>query len=704
METGHNCMQVMQIDVRKDWTAILVGNQTHNYKDRKYDLCTLWRALSYRETCGLPESIIRAKAFQKVLENITPEVDGGLITGNCTGLRSDVLPAGITEDDYIQLVNEHRHKGQRDFWAGFDHSLADYPTLLSMGIAGLRSQVQHSLDTHQLPGQRNTLRAIDITLKAFSDFIQRCASLSADHGDNDGAIVCKAVAENPPQHFEQAIQLVYFTHLAFKSEGRCHMALGRIDQYLLPFYLRDIQSGWMTEEQALDWLCHLWARLDEVGEVQNICIGGLTPAGEDGTNALSYLCLEATRCVGSPHTNLSARFHDNTPDSFHRACFDVIRTGIGFPAIFNDHVLIQGLVEIGIPLEVARDTCMVGCIETMLAGKQPPWSDSRFNTPLCLTRAMQKLRDDANLTYANLVSLFRKELSLGIAHHVSKINNYIANFPAEQFPDPFLSALTQNCIELGRDINAGGAAYSRFHGIAIMGLATLADSLAALKKLVFEEHTISFDKLMDTLTADFEGNEDIRLMLVNKVPKYGNDSPYVDNIAAQIVQWTAEECLKHQLAGGGQFVAAIAANIQNIDAGREVGATPDGRHAYTPLSDAASPYFGRDLKGPTAFLKSVANPDYHQVLTGSVINMRFDPDHYMDDESAERFLAFTKVFVAERIPELQFNFTSDQTLQAALQEPEKYRNLVVRVSGFSAKFVELAPEVQADILRRRAHT
>jgi pyruvate-formate lyase len=237
-----------------------------------------------------------------------------------------------------------------------------------------------------------------------------------------------------------------------------------------------------------------------------------------------------------------------------------------------------------------------------------------------------------------------------------------------------------------------------------MGLATLADSLAALKKLVFEECILSFDVLMDILNADFKGYEDIRLMLVNKAPKYGNDSPYVDKIAAQIVQWTAEECLKHQITGGGQFVAAMAANIQNIDAGREVGATPDGRHAFTPLSDAASPYFGRDLKGPTAFLKSVANPDYHQVLTGSVINMRFDPDHYMDDESAERFLAFTKAFVAERIPELQFNFTSDQTLRAALQEPEKFRNLVVRVSGFSARFVELAPEVQADILRRRAHS
>ena len=246
--------------------------------------------------------------------------------------------------------------------------------------------------------------------------------------------------------------------------------------------------------------------------------------------------------------------------------------------------------------------------------------------------------------------------------------------------------------------------YRRFHGLSFMGLATLADSLAALKNLVFDEGIISYRDLIDILDHDFDGSEDIRQMLINKAPKYGNDESIVDNIAAQIVSWVAEECLMHHVVGGGHFVAAMAANVQNIVAGREVGATPDGRHAYTPLSDAASPYFGRDLKGPTAFLKSVAVPDYHKVLTGSVINMRFDPQHFQDEESTDRFLAFTKAFVANRIPELQFNFTSNGTLLDAQQHPERYRNLVVRVSGFSARFVELSPEVQADIMRRRAHS
>jgi formate C-acetyltransferase len=510
------------------------------------------------------------------------------------------------------------------------------------------------------------------------------------------------VAEDPPHSFFQAVQLVWLTHLVFKSEGRCHMALGRIDQYLWPFYRRDLETGVMTREQALERLCHLWARLDEVGEVQNICIGGLTPEGNDGTNALSSLCLEATRLVQSPHTNLSARFHDRTPEEFHRACFELIRTGIGFPAIFNDHVLQEGLVEIGIPIEAARDACMVGCIETMLPGRQPPWSDSRFNTPVYLLRAMERMT--AGGTYEQLSDLFRQELAAAIAAHVDQVNQHIAHFPAERYPDPFLSALTRSCIERARDVNAGGADFPRFHGIAVMGLATIADSLAALKKLVFEERSVRYEDLMAALRDNFSQAEGLRQMLLNKAPKYGNDDPTVDAIAAEIVTWTADECLRHQIVGGGRFISAMAANVQNISAGLEVGATPDGRKAFTPLSDAASPYFGRDEAGPTAFLRSVSRPDYHRVLTGSVINMRFDPDFYQDEEGAQRFLSFTKYFVASRIPELQFNFTRADTLLAARREPEKYRSLVVRVSGFSARFVELAPEVQDDIARRRAHS
>jgi pyruvate-formate lyase len=236
-----------------------------------------------------------------------------------------------------------------------------------------------------------------------------------------------------------------------------------------------------------------------------------------------------------------------------------------------------------------------------------------------------------------------------------------------------------------------------------MGLATIADSLAAVRKLVFDEGRISYDELMAALAANYQGHEATRQLLSNQAPKYGNDQSEVDDLAAWFVQFVAEECLRHEVAGGGRYVAAMAANVQNISAGKEVGATPDGRHAGRPLSDAASPHFGRDRNGPTAFLRSVAKPDYRMVLTGSVINMTVEPEFFQDEQGARRFSAFTHFFVDQRIPELQFNFTGNRILRDAQVNPSEYTNLVVRVSGFSAYFTQLPREVQDDILNRRAH-
>jgi formate C-acetyltransferase len=531
----------------------------------------------------------------------------------------------------------------------------------------------------------------------------RWADAAAARGDDALARTARHVATEPPYTFREAVQLVAFTHLAFESEGRYAMALGRVDQYLWPFYCRDIESGCLTRDEALDLLCHLWVKLAENGGVQNICIGGQTPDGADATNELSYVCLEATKLVQSPYTNLSARFHDGTPDVFYRACFDVIRTGIGFPAIFNDHVLIPGLVEIGIPVEVARDHCMVGCIETMLPGRQQAWSDGRYNMALQLMSAMHKVRGRRDLAYDALVDAFLDEMRSSLEDYCQDFNAHIASYPPDRYPDPFLSALTQDCIGRARDVNDGGAEYPRMHGIAIMGLGTVSDSLAAVKTLVFEEQRVSYDALMEALDADFQGYEPLRQVLVNGAPKYGNDQDVVDDIAVFLVDWTSRECLRHEIAGGGWFVAAMAANTSNIPAGKEVGATPDGRRAFTPLSDAASPYFGRDVHGPTAFLNSVSKPDYHRVLTGSVINMKFEPEFFQGAEGEHVFVALMKVFVANRVQELQFNFTGNNALIDAQKNPELHRNLVVRVSGFSQYFVALSREVQDDVIRRRAH-
>jgi formate C-acetyltransferase len=690
-----------------EWQQVLeqVRASNRNLSENQFlDRRPVWRAQAYREHAGEPEPVVRAQAFRRVLMGDTLHLyEGDVLCGSHAGWFSQDKFAGLAEADYQALVAEHQARGHRNFWSGWDHSLADYPTLLTIGVAGYLARARESLKTHPSPCEQDALRGMILSLEAFSAWMIRWSGAAAARGERDMAEAAGWVANEPPRTFREAVQLVAFTHLAFESEGRYAMALGRIDQYLLPFYRRDIEGAILTRAGALDLVCHLWVKLAENGNVQNICIGGQTPEGNDGTNELSLICLEATRQVQSPYTNLSARFHDGTPDSFYKACFEVIRTGIGFPAIFNDHVLIPGLVEIGVPLEVARDHCMVGCIETMLPGRQQAWSDSRYNMPLMMMNALHKMRGQAARSYESVLQAFLDEMRESLGAHTRQFNDYISQFPVERFPDPFLSALTRDCIGRAKDINDGGAEFKRMHGIAIMGLGTVADSLAALKTLVFEGQRFSYEAVMEALDADFKGHEPMRQALVNDAPKYGNDDDAVDSIAAFLVDWTSRECLKHEIAGGGRFVSAMAANTSNIPAGKEVGATPDGRYAFTPLSDAASPYFGRDTHGPTAFLNSVAKPDYRLVLTGSVINMKFEPAFFQGPGGARVFVSLMKAFVRNRVPELQFNFTGNEVLKAAQASPELHRDLVVRVSGFSQYFVHLPRDVQDDVIRRRAH-
>ncbi len=670
----------------------------------RYDLPAFRRGSSYSQDSDPAEPLVRARAFAAVTDGLAVHVaDDNLLAGSVRGFRSHELPPGASQAEYDSAIAACRQRGQRDFGAGFDHTLADYPALLAEGVDGIIRRIEESRARHSDSRSRTCLAAMIVALEGFRALILRHAHAAEKAGRPGTAEDLRAIAEAPPTTFSGALQLVWMVHLAFASEGRHHMALGRLDQYLLPYYLNDLRAGRLTRKNALGLLGALWRRLDEVGEVQNICIGGLRPDGSDATNELSYLILETALDVRTPHANLSARFHDGSPQEFYHACFETIRTGVGFPAVFNDHVLVPALTALGIPAVEARDYCMVGCIETMLGGRQGPWSDSRFNMPAVLLEAMSSLQGRSDPGFELLRGEFAAGIAEGIRAHAARINAHIRRFPVDAFPDPFLSALTHDCISRGRDVNAGGARFARFHGVACMGLSTVVDSLAAVRRFVFEEKRLSLGEMVDVLGRDFEGHEPLRQALVHRAPKYGVDDPQIDALAAWLVDLVGGECLKHRLDCGGRFVACMAANVQNISAGRDVGATPDGRGAGRPISDAASPYFGSDVQGPTALLHSVSVPDYSRAAGGTVINVKFEPEHFRGEEGFGRFVPLLKFFVRGRIPQLQFNFTGDETLRAARREPEKYRSLVVRVSGFSARFVRLDPEVQEDVIRRRAH-
>jgi pyruvate-formate lyase len=690
-----------------EWQRILETFRQNNIWELPYD----WRKIRFIEAYklkdeeDLPDTLMRAYGFQTVLQN-TPTVilPGEKICGNCQGfLRSD-LPNGFEENHYRELEKSFKFIGQRDFQAGFDHTLADYPTLLRIGLKGYFQKTQEALEKYSGdPKKTNFLKSVMIVLEAFKSYIFRWEQAAKRGGREDLGKILRRISENPPSTLHEAMQLVWLTHIVFKSQNRCHMALGRIDQYLYPFYQEDIQSGTLTNQECLDLFCHLWTRLEEIQEVQNICIGGLTPEGTDATNKLSYICLEATALVQSPYTNLSARFHDNSPEKYHEACIEVIKTGIGFPAIFNDEVIIPGLTEIGIPLEIARDYCLVGCIEIMLPGRQQAWSDGRFNMLLILSKTIDELQTQTDLTFTDFKEKFVSLFKTGIKDYVQNMNKKIQQYPAEFYADPFLSAMTQDCIARGLDINDGGAVFPRFHGIAGMGLGSTTDSLVAIKTLIFQDKKISLQELAKVLDNNFKNQEALRQYCINRSPKYGNQIKEVDEVAAWIVDLFTGECLKHHIPTGGRYIGLMAANIQNISAGKEVKATPDGRLAHTPLSDAASPTYNMDLNGPTAFIGSVSIPNYQKAFGGTVINMKFDPVIFKGKKGTDRMKVFTKIFVENRIPELQFNFTGNEILNKALKDPQEYSNLVVRVSGFSAYFTNLDTEVQKDIINRRVH-
>lgn len=680
-----------------DWKVLLtrqnarrsVANGMQGNESAAFDLSSYWFGKAYLATQAVdPEPIIRAEALRTALLECPklPHPDA-LLFGEQEWFVDELPPYIKDKAEFDAACKANR--ARRPFAAGYDHTIPNYPELLSLGIGGLLAKVDASENkTQELEGMR-------ISLEAFSEFIAGYAGL-----DPSGRLA--HIASQPPRDFLEAVQLVWLTHLALSIEGRHHNAVGRLDQWLLPFYEADLAAGRLDRNGALNAICHLWCMVEGMHEITNICIGGQKPDGSDATNELSYLCLEATKLVRSPSTNLSARFHAKSPERYHHACADVIISGIGFPAIFNDEPVIAALVKNGIPLEPARDFAMVGCIEPMIPGRQQAWSDSGFNAPAHLLKALDALPGQGPASHEELFNCFSIRIRKALEEHAASINKQIESHPAAKFPDPFLSALTSDCIARGKDINNGGAEFKRLHGIAAMGLGTLADSLAAIKKLSIENKTIPFTELRDALKKDFAGSEPLRLLLLNGAPKYGNADHYVDEIAKDVVKLFAGECARLHTCDGGRFVICLASNIQNISAGHEIGATPDGRKAWTPLSDAASPYYGRDRNGPTAFIQSVASPDYKDVAC-TVVNMRFDPSYFKGAEGVTRFTSFTKVFVAKGIQELQFNFNDNSTLEKAIERPEDYAGLVVRVSGFSAYFTQLAKAVQYDILKRRPH-
>ena len=623
---------------------------------------------------------------------------------------------------------------ERGFHTNSDHYCANYSHFLTRGIGGTIDDIDASLAAYADDADKTSfLSAARIAMEGFAEMIlgyaeeadRKAASSDGEAKERFAEIAsrCRRVAGGAPESFADALQLVWFTYVAFAYEGRYAMAFGRLDQYLYPFYEKDLALGLVTEESVTDDFASVFIKIGERrslcggDDVSNIAIGGVKPEdGTDATNALSYCILRAVRRCFIPGPNLSARIHKDTPKEFLDACLEVIGTGLGYPALMNDDVNIAALHRMGYSLEDCRDYCMVGCIENFIGGKQPPWSDGRFNTPVYLEYALnngKSLLDgvmrgietgepDTFATMEDFMAAFEAQLRVGAKTYVDWFNAANTVAESENYQSPFLSCFCDDCIARGKDINRGGAKYPSAHGACGMGIATVADSLAAIETLVYRDKVLTLGELRDALAANLEGYDELRAKLL-AAPKYGNNDDIADKYAIWFVEAQADLFDSYRTPDGGRYYIAIASNTQNIGAGREVGATPDGRLSGTPLSDAASPMRGMDKSGPTASALSLCKPDYTRVACGTVVNQKYTPDMFANAEKRAKLGAVIRSYFLMGGQELQINCVSKDTLRDAQAHPEDYDSLVVRVSGFSAYYTKLDRSVQDDILARTEH-
>lgn len=682
-----------------------------------------FRGTGYRTGTHASPSGRRADGIFSLLAEPTPYIyQNDLIVGSIRPL-------------FVALNGEQRAAAnaavsaypERWFGTNKDHYAPDYRTVLEVGIVGLLEQIEASEQAHANdPDALDFLASMRLALSAlqerFRAHARRARELCGTQGYDDThldmiAKNCEQLAVGVPESFAQGLQLVWMIHSCFLYEGRYAMALGRIDQYLYPLYCRDVKTGVLDRRGATELLENALVKICEQrfylggDDVVNICIGGVDSDGNCAVNDLSYCTLYAVRDINMPGPNLSARITPDTPDAFLDECLKVIGTGLGYPALMNDTVNMAALRRYGYDEADVRDYSMVGCIENFITGKQPPWSDGRFDTPRFLEYVLfdgegydkgRKGIKTAPISEIATMEQFMENLEVQLANGVAE---YVQAFRAfndlpdpQNYTSPLLSCFCQDCIAKGLDINMGGSRYPSVHGAALMGVGTMSDSLAAIERVVFCDKSATLSELAQALRQNFEGYEPLRALLL-AAPKYGNNDPFVDKYAVWFTSYLADQFDLYRTRDGGGIYIAMAANVSNIHAGAQIGATPDGRRAGEPLSDAASPTYGRDTKGATSTLLSVSKPDYTRCACGTVVNQKYSPAMF-EDGNRQKLLQLIRVYFAKGGQEIQINATSAKVLRDAMEHPEQYASLVVRVSGFSAFYVTLGREVQQDILRR----
>lgn len=614
---------------------------------------------------------------------------------------------------------------------------------LNLGPAGLKEQAREKLKTCS-EGQRDFYESVILVMEGVQNFMVRYHDLimsMAEKEQNEEkkksmiqvAANCKELSKRPAETFHEAVQSIWFLFVVLQMESNASsFSPGRLDRHLIQYYEKDIKEGRLNRQAALEIIECMWLKFNEIVYMRNshgakyfagfpigfnIAVGGQDEEGNDYSNDLSFLFLEAQRHLGLPQPNLSVRLHEGTRDELLHEAVRVVAKGSGMPQFFNDKAVIPSIMELGIEEKDAMDYAIVGCVELTTQGNNLGWSDSAmFNLNkalevtltggVCLLTGERIAPDFGSLksyeTFGQLEQAFQKQIDYFMDKMILACEE-VEKAHIDLLPSPFLSASIDDCMEKGMDVTAGGAKYN-LSGIQMIQVANLADSLAAIKQLVYDEKRVSREEMLDALKKDFEGYEILRTMMLNKVPKYGNDVDWVDAMGTKWADYFKNRLRTFTNYRGGPYHTGMYTVSAHVPMGENVGATPDGRHAGEPLADGGmSPVYGRDIKGPTAVLKSVSKLDKTLTTNGGLLNMKFLPEFFHNETGVKKFGSFLRSFVDLEIPHIQFNVVRKEDLIAAKENPEQYRGLTVRVAGYTAYFTELADELQNEIIARTSY-
>lgn len=707
------------------------------------------------------------------------------------GRTTSELATSYMSEETLMAMKHNIFTPGNYFYNGIGHFTVKYDEVMAIGYEGIKAKAAAELakarqSDADYAKRSHFLKAVMTCCDAAITYANRYAELALEEAKEckdkkrqaellEIAKVCAHVPAKPARNFREACQSFWFVQMLLQTESSGHsISPGRFDQYMYPYYKKDMEEGIITREDAQELIDCIWVKLNDLNKVrdadsaegfagyslfQNLIAGGQTAEGLDATNDLSFMCIEASMHVMLPAPSLSVRVWNGTPHEFLMKAAKLTRTGVGLPAYYNDEVIIPAMMSRGVTLEDARTYNIIGCVEPAKAGKTDGWHDAAFFNmlrPLEMVFSngyengekvgLQTGNVEDMQTFEEFYAAYKAQMEYFIELLVNA-DNAIDYAHKERCPLPYQSSMIDDCIGRGKALQEGGAVYN-FTGPQGFGIANVTDALLAIKKLVFEEKKLTLAEYKDALEHNFgkgmtakQGQDitakvvkelmdagktvgeaeianifktvmeekvsdadkkkyDQLLNWIDEVDKYGNDIMDVDLFARDVAYTYTKPLQNYKNPRGGIFQAGLYPVSANVPLGGQTGATPDGRLAGTPIADGVGPVQGKDVLGPTATANSVARLDHGIASNGTLFNQKFHPTALKGDEGLEKFIALIRAYFDQKGMHMQFNVVSRETLLDAQEHPEKYKNLVVRVAGYSALFTTLSRSLQDDIINR----